>query len=133
MLSAKTHPTSSLAAPFRDLAPAQQHIQINEIATSISSTTAAQSEYLTKRPDTLRQTSQCPTLSSPPPTRPSSSPTTGSILLYAEPPKSANVRKALYLIVVQADKLQTLIKAANVQDVEPIWTTLFAKVRCLDT
>lgn len=29
----------------------------------------------------------------------------------------------------QADKLQTIIKAANVQDVESIWTTLFAKVR----
>ena len=28
----------------------------------------------------------------------------------------------------QADKLQTLIKAANVEDVESIWTTLFAKV-----
>ena len=28
----------------------------------------------------------------------------------------------------QADKLQTLIKAAKVEDVEPIWTTLFAKV-----
>ncbi|EON62763.1 hypothetical protein W97_01988 [Coniosporium apollinis CBS 100218] len=28
---------------------------------------------------------------------------------------------------ITADKLQTLIKAANVQDVEPIWTTLFAK------
>lgn len=30
---------------------------------------------------------------------------------------------------MQADKLQTLIKAANVDDVEPIWATLFAKVR----
>lgn len=30
---------------------------------------------------------------------------------------------------MQADKLQTLIKAANVEDVEPIWATLFAKVR----
>jgi hypothetical protein len=30
---------------------------------------------------------------------------------------------------IQADKLQTLIKAANIEDVEPIWTTLFAKVR----
>jgi len=28
---------------------------------------------------------------------------------------------------VTADKLQTIIKAANVHDVEPIWTTLFAK------
>jgi hypothetical protein len=32
------------------------------------------------------------------------------------------------LISNQADKLQTIIKAANVQDVESIWTTLFAKV-----
>ena len=31
------------------------------------------------------------------------------------------------------DKLLTLIKSANVEDVEPIWTTLFAKVRILDT
>ena len=29
---------------------------------------------------------------------------------------------------LQADKLQTIIKAAKVDDVEPIWTTLFAKV-----
>ena len=29
---------------------------------------------------------------------------------------------------IQADKLQTIIKAAKVDDVEPIWTTLFAKV-----
>ncbi|KAI1494970.1 60s acidic ribosomal protein-domain-containing protein [Biscogniauxia mediterranea] len=28
---------------------------------------------------------------------------------------------------ITADKLQTLIKAANVVDVEPIWTSLFAK------
>lgn len=35
----------------------------------------------------------------------------------------------LTLQTMQADKLQTLIKAANVEDVEPIWATLFAKVR----
>lgn len=35
----------------------------------------------------------------------------------------------LILQTMQADKLQTLIKAANVDDVEPIWATLFAKVR----
>lgn len=29
----------------------------------------------------------------------------------------------------QADKLQALIKAAKIEDVEPIWTSLFAKVR----
>ena len=29
----------------------------------------------------------------------------------------------------QADKLNTLIKAAGIDDVEPIWTSLFAKVR----
>ena len=29
---------------------------------------------------------------------------------------------------IKPDKLQTLIKAANVEDVESIWTTLFAKV-----
>jgi hypothetical protein len=29
----------------------------------------------------------------------------------------------------QADKLQTLIKAAKIDDVEPIWCSLFAKVR----
>lgn len=31
--------------------------------------------------------------------------------------------------VYQADKLQTIIKAAKIDDVEPIWTSLFAKVR----
>ncbi|RYP43634.1 hypothetical protein DL768_009833 [Monosporascus sp. mg162] len=30
-------------------------------------------------------------------------------------------------VEITADKLQTLIKAANVADVEPIWTSLFAK------
>ncbi|KAL2223315.1 60s acidic ribosomal protein-domain-containing protein [Thermoascus aurantiacus ATCC 26904] len=30
-------------------------------------------------------------------------------------------------IEVTADKLQTILKSANVQDVEPIWTQLFAK------
>ncbi|KAI1913884.1 hypothetical protein LOZ53_002538 [Ophidiomyces ophidiicola] len=28
---------------------------------------------------------------------------------------------------ITAEKLQTLLKAANVQDVEPIWTSLFSK------
>ncbi|KAI1344786.1 ribosomal protein 60S [Xylariaceae sp. FL0016] len=30
-------------------------------------------------------------------------------------------------VEITADKLQTLLKAANVVDVEPIWTQLFAK------
>lgn len=30
---------------------------------------------------------------------------------------------------LQADKLQTILKAAKVEEVEPIWTTLFAKAR----
>ncbi|CAJ2502812.1 Uu.00g102060.m01.CDS01 [Anthostomella pinea] len=30
-------------------------------------------------------------------------------------------------VEITADKLQSLIKAANVTDVEPIWTSLFAK------
>ncbi|RPA77590.1 ribosomal protein 60S [Ascobolus immersus RN42] len=30
-------------------------------------------------------------------------------------------------VEITADKLQTLIKAAGVQDIEPIWTSLFAK------
>jgi hypothetical protein len=30
---------------------------------------------------------------------------------------------------IQADKLNTLIKAAKIEDVEPIWSSLFAKVR----
>lgn len=33
------------------------------------------------------------------------------------------------LTALQADKLQTLISAAKIADVEPIWTSLFAKVR----
>lgn len=32
-----------------------------------------------------------------------------------------------YIALVQADKLNTIIKAAKIQDVEPIWTSLFAK------
>lgn len=38
-------------------------------------------------------------------------------------------RTPLTFQTMQADKLQTLIKAANIDDVEPIWATLFAKVR----
>jgi large subunit ribosomal protein LP1 len=30
-------------------------------------------------------------------------------------------------VTITPDKLQTLLKAAGVEDVEPIWTTLFAK------
>ncbi|KAG5987938.1 hypothetical protein E4U52_007055 [Claviceps spartinae] len=30
-------------------------------------------------------------------------------------------------VEITADKLQSLIKAANIQDVEPIWTSIFAK------
>lgn len=33
------------------------------------------------------------------------------------------------LTIHKAEKLQTLITAAKVEGVEPIWTTLFAKVR----
>ncbi|KAF3760646.1 ribosomal protein 60S [Cryphonectria parasitica EP155] len=43
----------------------------------------------------------------------------------------ANSYAALILadegLEITADKLQTLIKAANVPEVEPIWTSLFAK------
>lgn len=34
-----------------------------------------------------------------------------------------------FFTMIQADKINTLIKAANVQEVEPIWAQLFAKVR----
>ena len=44
----------------------------------------------------------------------------------------ANAYAALILaddgVDVTADKLTTIIKAAGIQDVEPIWSTLFAKV-----
>ncbi len=44
----------------------------------------------------------------------------------------ANAYAALILaddgVEVTADKLTTIIKAAGVQEVEPIWSTLFAKV-----
>jgi large subunit ribosomal protein LP1 len=36
-------------------------------------------------------------------------------------------RRLIQLLTVQADKLQTLITAAKVPEVEPIWCTLFAK------
>ncbi|KAG6008660.1 60S acidic ribosomal protein P1 [Claviceps maximensis] len=32
-------------------------------------------------------------------------------------------------VEISADKLQALIKAAGLQDIEPIWTSIFAKVR----
>jgi hypothetical protein len=32
------------------------------------------------------------------------------------------------IFLFQADKLQTLISAAKVEEVEPIWATIFAKV-----
>lgn len=32
-------------------------------------------------------------------------------------------------LCLQSDKLQSLIKAAGVEEVEPIWTSIFAKVR----
>lgn len=52
----------------------------------------------------------------------------------ANPPtlsKPATGRPDILLIslLLQADKLQSLISAAKVADVEPIWTTLFAKAR----
>lgn len=42
---------------------------------------------------------------------------------------SGNIKKQTNRFVGQADKLQTLIKAAGIVDVEPIWTSIFAKVR----
>merc|ERR1712078_832471 len=46
-------------------------------------------------------------------------------------PELASSYAALILaddgIEVTADKLQTLIKAAKIEDVEPIWTNIFAK------
>lgn len=39
------------------------------------------------------------------------------------------VHRSTLLTSGQADKLQNIINAAKVPDVEPIWTTLFAKVR----
>ncbi|PSR98963.1 60s acidic ribosomal protein-domain-containing protein [Coniella lustricola] len=46
-------------------------------------------------------------------------------------PELANSYAALILadegLEITADKLQTLIKAAGIADVEPIWTSLFAK------
>lgn len=40
-----------------------------------------------------------------------------------------HVHRSTLLTSGQADKLQNIINAAKVADVEPIWTTLFAKVR----
>ena len=61
-------------------------------------------------------------------------------MLRSSSPMKAS--KSLYVVLVilyldygthslhrtQADKLQTVIKAAKVEEVEPIWSTLFAKV-----
>jgi hypothetical protein len=62
--------------------------------------------------------------SSPPLTPPSFSPTMAWTSRSASLVQS-NVAPNWYL---QADKLTTLIKAAGVDEVEPIWATLFAKV-----
>ena len=45
------------------------------------------------------------------------------------PDREFRILKMVANLLYQADKLQTLIKAAKIEDVEPIWTTLFAKVR----
>jgi large subunit ribosomal protein LP1 len=47
--------------------------------------------------------------------------------LYRTPSPSQGTRLADEATILQADKLQTLVKAANVTDVEPIWASLFAK------
>lgn len=39
-----------------------------------------------------------------------------------------NSTAANLISFTQADKLQTLIGAANVPEIEPIWTSIFAKV-----
>lgn len=59
---------------------------------------------------------------------------TVSISLYDPNPIETLRMDTIYIGQVadsyfQADKLQTLIKAAKIDDVEPIWTSLFAKVR----
>ena len=43
--------------------------------------------------------------------------------------ESALLKEEYRLTGIKAEKLQTLITAAKVADIEPIWTTLFAKVR----
>jgi large subunit ribosomal protein LP1 len=60
--------------------------------------------------------------------------TSYAALILADDGVDITVR-ALYLLKCdsksnspQADKINTLIKAAKVEDVEPIWATLFAKV-----
>jgi large subunit ribosomal protein LP1 len=69
--------------------------------------------------------SRCRTPSWPLPMPPSSSPMTGSKSQYDSVHPDATTSNANDYL--QADKLNTLIKAANVSDVEPIWATLFAK------
>jgi len=60
---------------------------------------------------------------------------TVSISLYELPLRlssranNATIEEDNKLTVTKAEKLQTLITAAKITDVEPIWTTLFAKVR----
>jgi hypothetical protein len=52
---------------------------------------------------------------------------TVSTSLYGRPSCFAHTKQ--FTNKCQADKLQSLIKAAKIEEVEPIWTTLFAKVR----
>jgi large subunit ribosomal protein LP1 len=49
--------------------------------------------------------------------------------ITVSPPRRNLHTSRKILIIAQADKLNTLIKAANVVDVEPIWASLMAKVR----
>ncbi|KAK0708790.1 hypothetical protein B0T21DRAFT_376958 [Apiosordaria backusii] len=35
-------------------------------------------------------------------------------------------------VEITADKIQTIIKAAGIEEVEPIWASLFAKVRNIE-
>lgn len=82
-------------------------------------------ELSSQHHDNRHNQSQCLTPSSQPPTPLSSSPMTVSISLCERPDRVAHT----ITNECQSDKLQSLIKAAKIEDVEPIWTTLFAKVR----
>ena len=47
---------------------------------------------------------------------------------HSQAHNSAPIRPLLTSAREQAEKLQSILKAAKIEEVEPIWTSLFAKV-----
>jgi hypothetical protein len=134
----KSHGKRIFNPPSTEKLP--QHRQLTRIATSFLKVDEIRSSPLLRpdiflQPATRYNISKCLPLSWHLPTPPSSSPMRVLRSPY-EQPRACDGRKPprqedpadIGVFFLQADKLQTIIKAGGV-DVEPIWTSLFAKVR----